>query len=92
MDERWLCLCVRRFALAAVVVAPLAFPVGSSADSVAAPRPPNVSVTAVRNVSGVSPWVGLDCNATNAGTTDTLSVGEPDIAVNPRNPNHQVAS
>lgn len=49
-------------------------------------------MTSVRNVSGVSPWVGQDCNATNEGTTDTLSVGEPDIAVDPSNPDHQVAS
>jgi hypothetical protein len=92
MGERWLVVCVRRCAVAAVVVTPLVFPVGSRADSSAPLHPPDVSVTAVRNISGVSPWVGLDCNATNAGTTGTLSVGEPDIAVDPRNPNLQVAS
>lgn len=84
---------VRRFAEAsAVVAAVMGFSAASATAHVLAPRPPRALVTAVRNVSGVSPWVGQDCNATNIGTTDTLSVGEPDIAVDPTNPNHQIAS
>ena len=89
--DAWIGVGVRRSLAAVLVFAPLAFPGGSSAAS-APRRAPAVSLTAVRNVSGVSPWLGLDCNATNAGTTDTLSVGEPDIAVDPNNSDDQVAS
>jgi hypothetical protein len=52
----------------------------------------SVRVLSVRNASGYTPWQGLSCNATNPGTTDTLAVAEPDIAVNPRNPDDQVAA
>jgi hypothetical protein len=51
-----------------------------------------VRVSAVRNVSGYSPWQGLTCNATTPGTTNVLSVAEVDIAVNPRNPANQIAA
>jgi hypothetical protein len=82
----------RLVGVGAVVAAVMVVSAASATAHVIAQRPPVALVTAVRNVSGVSPWVGQDCNATNAGTTDTLSVGEPDIAVDPTNPDHQVAS
>jgi len=78
--------------LAAAVTPVLAAPVASAGSAGPPPAVPAVHVSFVRNVSGTSPWQGLSCNATNAGTTDTLSVGEPDIAVNPRNPLNEIAT
>lgn len=55
-------------------------------------RVPTIRVLAARNASGISPWNGLSCNATSPATPDALSVAEPDIAVNPRDPANQVAA